>query len=775
MSNIIQDDTDAALNSYESTKDGETPSAPKERLKDAMRLRSIHHHLVDMDEASERNRAKVQNLKDFKPPLDEGILRKRGQGSRFNINFGETSSIINEAQSQYIDSFVSPEHLISIKLDRNLWEPGDAYRYQCIMSDEFTKMIRAWDGGLFEYLTLIDQFVTHGVGIGYFEDSTTWQWKGSGLREFKFPRRTQATPDSVEMCTCEAFLTPSELSEKISDEEAATALGWDVKAVKYALQNASDELYDSDSAEEVQEQQKANDIEENGSNTVFSPIRVIHAWVKEFDGSVSSYICTKNPTMHEGETLKDISKRYLFKRRSEYKDLSEAIHIFPFYTGNKGNIYTIRGLGYMMYPQGMASNLMQCALLDSAKDSLSIKYISPSEKAVTRIPIIHAGPATLIPPQLQIAENQKAPNLQQSAMPALDLLGSQMNKKSVSSTMSSVFNDAPDRRSKFELTAALEHFNSLNSSAMLLFSRPWRSLLSESVQRAFDPVQNDLTDAGKMAKRMQLACLDRGVPQEALRGIDFHETKTGVPAGPGGKAARAAQYEQAASLYTAMDDAGRESFNRDRMVDIMGPEKAARYISTDDAPRELIDHSIARLENNDLMEGSELQPSNSENYSIHLRIHIAALMQGIQQVEEGQADLVQMTQQLYQLFVHASQTFEIAVVPEAQVEEMNMYKQQLQQIGEYINNGIREMQKMEREQSQQQEQQGESEEGNADGAKEQLELQKKQMEMQMKAEAHMQKLQQTGETHQQKLAIERQKALQDLAINDAKGSQAVGD
>ena len=74
MSNIIQDDTDAALNSYESTKDGETPSAPKERLKDAMRLRSIHHHLVDMDEASERNRAKVQNLKDFKPPLDEGIL-----------------------------------------------------------------------------------------------------------------------------------------------------------------------------------------------------------------------------------------------------------------------------------------------------------------------------------------------------------------------------------------------------------------------------------------------------------------------------------------------------------------------------------------------------------------------------------------------------------------------------------------------------------------------------------------------------------------------------
>jgi len=765
----MQDDTEKALKTYESSNEGDTPTAPKERLKNAMVLRSIHHHLVDQDEASERNRAKVQNLKDFKPPLDEGILRKRGQGSRFNINFGETSSIINEAQSQYIDSFISPEHLIEIKLGRNLYEPSDGDRWQRIMSDEFTKMIRAWDGGLFEYLTLIDQFVTHGIGIGYFEDSTTWQWKGSGLREFKFPRRTQATPDSVEMCTCEAFLTPTELSEKIADEEAATALGWDVKAVKHALQSANDELYDSDSPEEVQEQQKANDMEEDGHNNVFSPIRVVHAWVKEHDGTVSTYICTKNPTMHEGQTNKDISKRYLFKRQGEYRDLSEALHIFPFYTGNKGNIYTIRGLGYMMYPQGMASNLMQCALLDSAKDSLSIKYISPSEKAITRIPIIHAGPATLIPPHLQIAENQKAPNLQQSAMPALDLLSGQMNKKSVSSTMSSVFNDAPDRRSKFELTAALEHFNSLNSSAMLLFSRPWRSLLTQSVQRAFDPIQNVLTESGKLAKRMQNACMQRGVPPEVMRTIDVHETKTGLPSGPGGKAARAAQYEAAASLYTAMDDSGRQFFNRDRMIDIMGPEKANRYINTEEVPRELVDHSIARLENNDLMEGSEIDPSNSENYSVHLRIHIAALMQGIQQVEEGAVDLVEMTKQLYELFIHTTKTFEIAVVPEAQLEEMNIYKQQLQQIGEYINNGMRELQKMERE-GEGQEQQGEA---NGDEVKSQLEQQKKQLEMQMKAESHMQKIQQAGETHAQKLALERQKALQDLAINDAKGAQVV--
>jgi len=760
----IQDDTDPTLSAYKSKTEGGEPEAPKERLKGAERLRSIHSHLVTADEASERNRAKVQNLKDYKPPLDEEVLRKRGQGSRFNINFGEVASVINEAESQYIDSFVSPEHLIEVKLDRNMFEESDKIRHQRVISDEFTKMIRSWDTGLFAYLTLIDQFVTHGVGIGYFEDSTSWQWKGAGLREFKFPRRTQATPDGVEICTCESFITPSELSEKISDEETAADLGWDIKAVKYALQYSSDELYDSDSPEEAQERHKANDTE-NEDSTIYNPIRVIHGWVKEYDGTVSTYICTKNCPTADDTKITGLSNSYLYKSPSEYQSLNEALHIFPFYTGNKGNLYTVRGLGYMMYPQGMASNLMQCALLDSAKDSLSIKYISPSEKAITRIPIVHAGPATLIPPQLQIAENQKAPNLQQAAMPALDLLTQQMNKKSVSSTMSSVFSDSPDRRSKFELTAALEHFNSLNSSAMLLFSRPWRSLLTECLKRAFDPIQNDLLDSGKMALRMQKACLDRGVPPEALQAIDLYETKTGVPAGPGGKAARAAQYEQAAALYTAMDDAGREAFNRDKMIDIMGPEKAARYINIDEAPRELLDHTIARLENNDLLEGSLIEPSNSENHGVHLRIHLEALVEGVQQVESGEVELVEMTQQMYQLYLHAQNTYEIAVVPEMQEQEMQSYEQQLQQIGEYINNGIRQIEKMQRD-AEQEAEQSPQEGGGADG-------QKDAQDIQIKAEQHMQKIQITQEAHEQKMALERQKALQDLAITDAKGAQAV--
>lgn len=255
------------------------------------------------------------------------------------------------------------------------------------------------------------------------------------------------------------------------------------------------------------------------------------------------------------------------------------------------------------------------------------------------------------------------------------------------------------------------------------------------------------------------------MPPEALQAIDLYETKTGVPAGPGGKAARAAQYEQAAALYTAMDDAGREAFNRDKMIDIMGPEKAARYINIDEAPRELLDHTIARLENNDLLEGSLIEPSNSENHGVHLRIHLEALVEGVQQVESGEVELVEMTQQMYQLYLHAQNTYEIAVVPEMQEQEMQAYEQQLQQIGEYINNGIREIEKMQRDAEQEGEQSPQEGVG--------MDGQKEAQDIQIKAEQHMQKIQITQEAHEQKMALERQKALQDLAITDAKGAQAV--
>ena len=437
----------------------------------------------------------------------------------------------------------------------------------------------------------------------------------------------------------------------------------------------------------------------------------------------------------------------------------------------------------MSYPQGLASNLMQSALLDSARDSMSVKYIAPSEREITNIPIVNAGPATFIPSHLQVVDKQYQPDLQRSAMPALDLLKRQMDSKSASSTMSGVFNNKQDRRSAQEVTAAMEHFNSLNSAAMLLWSRPWRALITESAKRAFAEGQDETQESGRMAMQMQKACIARGVPAEAFQIIDTHETKTSIPVGSGSKAARSAEFEGGAEMYSTMDDAGRQNFNKDRAIHLFGVERAKRYLNFEDVPREIIDERIAMLENNDLMERTEIVPSNSEIKVVHLRIHIGKMVELMELVEQGQMELAEFTDKVEMLYKHAEQTLQMAAVPQQQEEELNMYEQKLQQIGEYLNNGIREREKLIREQQEQQtqgQQQGQEGQEEASKAREeqlklqvkemeaQIAVQKKQTENQLDAEKKAHEIEHIDELHKQKMIQQEQEAMQKLKLEDAK-------
>ena len=419
--------------------------------------------------------------------------------------------------------------------------------------------------------------------------------------------------------------------------------------------------------------------------------------------------------------------------------------------------------------------------------SRCVKYIAPSEKNITTLPIVNAGPWSLIPPSLRIAPEQKTPDLQKSAMPAIEMLGNQMARKNSSSSLSQVFNNAPDRRSSSEATAAIEHFSSLNSTAMMLFSRPWRDMLCESTKRAFNPVQNQMIECGRMALEMQQACIERGVPEELFQFIDYRLTKTHIPVGPGSQSARAAQAQQGAALYSSMDASGREAFNRDEAIRIWGPERGGQYINMEPVPRELVDFSIARLENNDLVAGEDVQVSPSENSMVHLQIHVGKLKEYIPLVDEGEMELTDATREMMGLFTHAQQTFEMAVVPDADDQELDYMKQALQQIGEYVNNGIRALKKEQADKQQEQDQmieealsaqqEGAQEEQGGVDPKVVSDIQGKQMkaqnDMQIDAAKAAQKMKQDEEAFQQAQVHAREKALVDLAIKDAEGAAKV--
>jgi hypothetical protein len=127
------------------------------------------------DESGSFNRSLVQGLMDFIPPHDEEELENKGQSDRFNITTGEGPAIKNEAVSAYLDIYANPKTLAEIPLSKEIDE-NYADTWSQIMAEEFTTMDRSDDKSLPLHLQLSDTYVTHGVGVAFFDDKQTMQY-----------------------------------------------------------------------------------------------------------------------------------------------------------------------------------------------------------------------------------------------------------------------------------------------------------------------------------------------------------------------------------------------------------------------------------------------------------------------------------------------------------------------------------------------------------------------------------------------------------------------
>ena len=741
--------------------------------------RTIHEKYCDEDELRERNRGRVQGLIDYKEPYNQRLLNDAGRHHQFNVNFGAGAQIINEAVNPYINIYTTTDQFLELPLKPGTFEVNDEGVIRSIIGEEFTNMVRRWDAGLDSYIQLVNQFATQGVSIADMTDGDSWHYSPSSLSKFKFPARSKPIASSLDICSCTERISSVQLYQYVKNEKEASEVGWNKQAVIKAIQSASknDDSFDEDNMEEVEEKVKSADIEDS---SMTGTVEIIKMWVKEYSGKVSYYICSRE-TKGASNNASKTTDQFLYKREEQYECMSEAIHIFNFMTGTHGNIHTIRGLGFMVYNQINALNKMQCKMLDSASDAMSTKFIAPSEKDLSNIPIVHAGPSTIIPQHLTIAPQQHAPDLQKSAMPAIAQLNAQIDNKSSATSLGNVFSNKQDRRSSLEVAGAIEHFSNVNTAAQKLFEIPWRILLVEQAKRAFRSNQDTASKAGKEAKRMMDKCIARGVPEEVFTKnlIDFEEAKVIMPVGHGHKAAQKAAYQELGQMIGSMDEVGRKNYTNDYAVVLVGPEKADAYFNLNDNERRTIDFKIAELENNQLMQGLPVTVSPSENALVHLRVHIPKLIEMQVAYEEGDIEIEQAVEQTYPLFEHAMETLQRAMVPGDQQPEINLFKQQMQQISEMMVNGIKALKKKEREQAemmqQQAMQQQQPQEQQFENIKLQEERQKHLQDMQHKVESHELDMRMRQEKFQQEKIERQEDAARKAVAEDAKAAMSVVD
>jgi hypothetical protein len=741
----------------------ETHEAPKERLTSPEALRANYIALRDADENSAFNRSLVDGLKDYTSPHDDEELENKGQSDRFNITTGEGAAILSEAESGFVDIYTTPKVLAEIPLLPEV-DKQQAETWSNILSEEYTTMDRDYDGSLANHLLLCDIYVKHGVAIPFFDDKESMDYSVGGLDHFKFPRKTGIITSKVEMATALGYYGITELYGKMEGE------GWNQEACKKAIiQGAKVKNENWSDWEIIQREIKANEIY---VETICEPIEVIHGWVREFDGKISYYIASKHGiTSPDGK-----EEEFLFKAPNFYDNVDQAFQIFPFSVGNGGRLYTVRGLGYLVYQLCNAGDILHCKLLDNARIGSSLILQPASVEDEQDMMLIDSGPAIMIPPTMRMPERQIGINLNNSLIPAINETRNILNRATGGLAGSGLMmQDKDSRETKLEVSSKLDYINKLSSFAVTLFYGPYDKLTREKVRRAFSVRQKN-PEAARRVKEMKDRCVARGVPPEIFSKIDFKRVKATRIIGTGSRSSRIMLMEQLQQGYSTWDAVGRKNFDYDRTMMLGGVELADRYAGKPNETRIPYDDSIATLENFQLLEGDYMEPKEGQLHMVHIPIHLQELEAGLKGVDEGQIDLVQWTTEHQMLYNHLIATLEITVVHETVQPELNMYKQKTQQIGEIVVNGLKMINKMARngEFNPEAEQQG----GQQEIPEDQKLMKKTEQEMKASDMKHQQKMQQEmqigllrleniKQTGQAKMVAEAQRAMSGLVARDA--------
>ena len=685
-----------------------------ERINSPSALRSIHESFKHNDEESSANRTAVQELVDFVPPYDPKELSDRGQSDRFNVNFGMVSAIKNEAVGSYHDIFTTPVALLELALDNKV-EAEEKEQWASVMSEEFTTMLRSWDASTPQMLLLDDLIVTHGIAIPWFEDGNNLQFEVGGMEDFNFDDDQVAISSKVEACTVERVMSTAKIWSKIADKpvdkDGYTSDGWNRDMVIELINRAqpNDGHQDAWSYEKVQREIKGNRI--TGGKHLPS-IELVWGFIREMDGTYSVYAAAYNNRTSASDSKlqfgSEQEEKYVFVQRHRYKDANQAFQIFSFGIGNKNNIHTIRGLAYFLYEAGQADNVIKCKGLEAARMRASEIY-QPQGGVDSEqdMQMIDVGHAMIIPQSLKGVQQPGGQPLDKTIGVAQGITREVMDRHSGGLASAGVLENPAARRNELQVSAELDHLSKLLSFAINLYYPPFEKLLRELARRAFTETQTDL-ETMELVKDMKRRILERGVPKDMFSKIDLKRSKAQRIMGAGSRGTRMLIFSQMSQLFPEMDPVGQEKFTFDWATEMVGHDRTIRYFGRPDERRGHTDIAIARLENGRLSEGDYVEPTPGENSMVHLQIHIEeGLEPGLAAVEEGGMDFEDYVLDNVTLFEHTVKTLEATTVHESIIGKLNALRQRTQQIGEIIENGLKEINAKRRREGEQSLQRGE--------------------------------------------------------------------
>lgn len=593
--------------------------APKNRVTSAKAIRGIYNKMLEDDEASANARVRVQGMKDGEPPYSPGALRIQKQSSRANANFLQASKIISKVANGFNDIIFSVKVLMSIETE--FGEEAERFNNNRIIAEELTRTIRKWPSFTSNFMQLVDKFVTHGVGIGYFPDTEDWKYEVAGFGDFMIPRQTPASEEKIQIAISKQDMPVTELYDMIEDPEKAADLGWNVAAVRKAINRATDRASTGEIGEyeSMQREIKNNDAV---FNRKYQYVRILRTIVREFDGTLSFYLLEKDG---DGEILCSVPSRYT--------TVNEAFVFFCYGVGN-GTFHGVRGLGHTLYPLVQLHNRLMCMLSDSAMLSGSLMIQPESQKALDDLAMQAFGPFTILSPGVNIVDKNHQ-NLATSSMPVLQEVKDRMAESGSQFAVGGGGRDAV-YQNRLQSEAQMEEAAGGDSASVDLFYASWDRLLREIVKRIIDGSRSSDPLIAEFYRRIE----KRGVSKEVINSIDHDSTYATRAIGAGNPSFRTVGLGRLIQLLPNLDEIGQKRLIHQIVADTVGYQNAGYYAAEPEENRVNVEAKVAEMENILLMQGNKIGVNPQELHATHALIHVKPLQETIEGIERGEIDPV---------------------------------------------------------------------------------------------------------------------------------------
>lgn len=645
------------------------------RIKRASDVVSQYQTLFSEDYVASRDRAVVQSMADRNAPYSDSVLRSLGITGITNVNWGDLGMAQQEAERPFNSILMSMSHFGIVPFKNGVLPDTEAEGKEMIVAEELHRMITKWRDFRFRWKMNAHFFTMWGVSFTYRDDNLDWRWKVSSLQDVKIPRGTQASVNVVDRIFMKTDMTPSDLFSKIRDPEVGKLAGWNPEQIRRSCVNAQPKPLNTQSPEEMQAMWKDNSVYSGNTNIV---VQVVHGFVKEVDGSVSHYIADY--------MLNTDAAEFIYEKKGEFANMSEFINAYLFGVGTNGDIHSIRGNAFNLFPSASALNKLRCKLVDKANDEANTFLSTDNEDATIDNMITPRGPYFQLNTGVSFVE-RSTPPVAGNLVPAIDAMQGVFRVQTSGMAPRSTSQTEQGQKTKYELQRKDEIDSSLTSDSMDMYLEAWGWDYREVVRRVINPDLQPEHPGGEEAFDFRLRCEQRGVPWELLQQLDFNNINLNTGIGRGSSAERRSVLANLnETIYGRLDPEGQQTLTRDSIAAQTDYRYALMLVPRQAGQRPPVDKQIANDENQILLLGGNAIVVNNQNHEVHVGTHLELLLSYASQLEQVAIELSQAIPVMQKCSAHCNEHMRF-LDPES--PPYRLFKEQLQQTNEVITNGAK--------------------------------------------------------------------------------------